>query len=377
MDRKINFLVLTAVVVAFFSSCSNEEVYDPTKAAELKKAQYDAAFVERYGIISPNQDWGFSENPSTRGAVTNNNEWATRYKLEVPDDWAYIESKTEEIKELFRNPNPAYIVDNIDWSDFFVQYVWHNSSCNMNQLKSHKENDTNGDLVNNFNKSAKSIMFMEKSGTGSFSYEGDGGQRFNNYVILCFEGNYYVGFDYERRIANQIIEPDGDYTDWILKITPAQYTTARRIMAEDLGEIGDFDFNDVVFDAAIVNGGDAVITLLAAGGTLPLYIGGESAEYEVHKRFGVSTGTIVNTAVGKHQNKAPVVFRLAGYANKTIVDIPISVNGMTLKAETGRAPGKLSVPTTTDWANETQAIDNRYLKFKDYVNNPDIIWWKE
>ena len=45
-----------------------------------------------------------------------------------------------------------------------------------------------------------------------------------------------------------------------------------------------FDFNDVVFDVA-TNGGATIITLQAAGGTLPLYIevGGDSRE--VHGLF--------------------------------------------------------------------------------------------
>lgn len=374
MNRKLNFLLIATVVVAFFQSCSNEDVYDPTRESDLKKAQYEAAFVKKFGEIAPNQNWGFGVAPTSRAANPNNNEWSKQ--LDVPNDWDYIASKREEIKKLFQNPDPAYIVDNVNWSDFFVQYVWHNNSYNMNELTVHKtKNDVNGEHVMNFNKTAGGIMLMQNSGTASFSYKGEGGTRFSKYIIMYFEGNYYVGFDYENYM-NQVVEPDGDYSDWIVKISPANYTSARRIMAEDLGEIGDFDFNDVVFDAAIINGGDAVITLRAAGGTLPLYIGGESEANEVHNRFGVDVRTMVNTAPGKHQEMAPVVFRLSGYAGRTINDIPITVNGITLSAETGKAPGKLSVPTTVDWANESQAIDNKYTKFKDYVSNPEIKWWE-
>ena len=75
-------------------------------------------------------------------------------------------------------------------------------------------------------------------------------------------------------------------------------------MAEDLTiSGGDFDFNDVVFDAVTVNGA-TVVTLQAAGGTMPLYI----EDNEVHELFGVSQSTMVNTY--DKQAKAPVIFRL-------------------------------------------------------------------
>lgn len=372
MGRKINFSVLATVTVALLSSCTNNDVYDPSKEGDLKKAQYEEAFINKYGTISPVQDWGFGENLTTRGANTNSNQW--KDFTEVPE--AITPAEKEKVTEWFKaNKNPTSIA--INWSDFFVQHV-SSSHSNMDKLFAVLPNGSE-EHVNNFNASDGSIMLMQKSGTSKFGYFNSmDGKTHYEYTIQYIDGAYYVGFDFEAngQNPNQQEAADGYYSDWILKITPAKYTSARRVMAEDLGSIGDFDFNDVVFDAAIVNG-DAVITLLAAGGTLPLYIGGESAEYEVHNLFGVSTKTMVNTAGGKHQNMPPTMFRLTGYANKTIIDIPITVNGITLKAETGKAPGKLSVPTTVDWANESQAIDNRYPKFKDYVNNPDIKWWEE
>ena len=98
---------------------------------------------------------------------------------------------------------------------------------------------------------------------------------------------------------NQNTPPDGDYSDWIVRIVPAKYIKAQRIMAEDLTVSGgDFDFNDVVFDAVTVNGA-TVVTLQAAGGTMPLYI----EDNEVHELFGVSQSTMVNTY--DKQAKAP------------------------------------------------------------------------
>ena len=78
------------------------------------------------------------------------------------------------------------------------------------------------------------------------------------------------------------------------------------IICEDLGTIGDFDFNDVVFYAKVWNDGVTEIWLLAAGGTLDLIVAGQ----EVHDAFGVSKSTMVNTAesTGKGATKDPVYF---------------------------------------------------------------------
>ena len=98
MSRKINFLVLVTVMVAFFSSCSNNDVYDPTREADSKKAQYEAAFIKKYGVISPDQDWGFAENPTTRVANPNSNQWQNF--TEVPGDITAAEK--EKVTEIGR-----------------------------------------------------------------------------------------------------------------------------------------------------------------------------------------------------------------------------------------------------------------------------------
>ena len=140
-------------------------------------------------------------------------------------------------------------------------------------------------------------------------------------------------------------------------------------MAEDLTiSGGDFDFNDVVFDAVTVNGA-TVVTLQAAGGTMPLYI----EDNEVHKLFGVSQSTMVNTY--DKQAKAPVIFRLKNRYND-IKDIPVRVNDVILPAEVGKAPGKLCCPTTCEWTDERQNIEIKYPNFQAAVENGNINWWE-
>ena len=78
---------------------------------------------------------------------------------------------------------------------------------------------------------------------------------------------------------------------------------------EDLGAIGDFDFNDVVLRLSAPEGGTSTVELVAAGGTLPvqvIYGTGQNPQplgNEVHKEFGVDVKTMVNTGDSKNGAK--------------------------------------------------------------------------
>ncbi len=190
-----------------------------------------------------------------------------------------------------------------------------------------------------------------------------------------------------------------------------------RIIAEDLTwgtENGDFDFNDVVFDVRLSEDKQTItITLKAAGGTLPLRIAGE---YEVHDKFGVPTGTIVNTRTNLSTSKSDVtwsfenidkrnyqlvngqeVYHTYGNTVKEVaynlpVEVQKLVNGskswVELTAPVGKAAAKLAVDNTYNWCDERQSVDERYYdnarsrgKFSMYVKKEepyaeDNSWYK-
>lgn len=193
-----------------------------------------------------------------------------------------------------------------------------------------------------------------------------------------------------------------------------EITYARRIIAEDLsaGQFrADFDFNDVVFDAVVkVENGRYVgyVKVLAAGGTLPLYIGIplESEVFddahEVHKLFGKSTGTMINTGT-ELSTTVKALPKINGidlgpvnagddignedFMIKKINDIPVvvvsSVKGKYL-LETNleynggyetTAPMKIAVPTTYQWTQERKEIQSAYSKFSDYVKDKSPENW--
>ena len=174
-----------------------------------------------------------------------------------------------------------------------------------------------------------------------------------------------------------------------------------RIIAEDLtvGENSDFDFNDVVFDVDWVSTTKAKITLVAAGGTLPLVIGVPEGqedteagqENEVHHKFGVNTGTMVNIGnmgITVAKNNLPT-FEVDG----TFVEdnFPASCNSIRiavrkmdkngqymwieLNAEKAKVASKMAVHKLYDYCTEREDIEDKYDKFPDWVKDSSVIWY--
>ncbi len=374
MKKKLIFLVATVGIVAFSACTSDKDLYDPTKFVEQKEAEYAHAFAQKYGEIAKDQDWGFGKSQGTRASSPNSNQWH-EYTV-VPEGITAAEQ--EKVTEWFKNhQNPSS--ENVYWTDFFVQHV-SGTHSNMDYLCSVIEGSSpSDDHIYNFNATQGSIMLMVNSGTSSFGYHNSLDNKMHyNYTIQCIDGSYYVGFDFEAtgENPNQQSAADGYYNDWIVKISPAIYTNAKRIIAEDLGNTDDFDFNDVVFDVAWDNDG-TIITLQAAGGTMPLYIQVGEEKKEVHELFGVSTATMVNTTSVK---KAPVIFRLPkcnGFNDVEILVNDVKAGMYKLKAETGKAPQKICVPTKFQWTSEREAIDSKYPGFEEWVSNPEYDWLGE
>ena len=205
---------------------------------------------------------------------------------------------------------------------------------------------------------------------------------------------------------------DGYFSDWIIRITkavkkdtptpptPPTRNYFIRVLGEDLtfansasgvavtesDEGADFDFNDVVFDVAHVSGGTTDengtwIRLMAAGGTLPLYIGSVAEANEVHNMFRVSQTTMVNTGHNAHKAKDPVEFRYsADQVNAKDIAIIVIKDGIQfeLSAQKGEPASKIAVSNMNfDWADERQSIKKKYPLFVDWAQGGQKIsdWW--
>lgn len=429
------------MAVVSFSSCREDFDYETAyrgKQYAEKCAQYEEAFVTEFcdgASIAPDHNWGFTALPSveelktkgaTRSAYTNSNEWANTYN--VPAD--ITDAERQAVFEYVKAHSTENSID-INYTEFFVQQVWkgqdvYKDGYNNDVYASDKMNELTAgapsamDVVNNFNNGNGSIMLMVNSGTSYFAYKNsqDGGNYYDvkntDYKIFNFpDYGYYVCFDFQAhgQNPNEKVAADGIFTDWIVKIVPAtrkdsdnnntgneqpaedpEYNVSlatMRIMCEDLGTTGDFDFNDVVFDVKYITNKKAEITVLAAGGKLPVYIGDRSLGNEIHALYGVSLSTMVNTnrshlegfvASSEVIAKDPVTFTI-DVKSTNPNDIPVYVGvdqetGYELSANEGVPPHKICVPTEVDWSNETFDIQIHYPKFRDWVQDPNVKFWE-
>lgn len=186
-----------------------------------------------------------------------------------------------------------------------------------------------------------------------------------------------------------------------------------RIICEDLSvrESSDWDFNDVVFDIQLVdNDTKAEITLLAAGGTLPLCVGDRN--HEVHELFAeanpsenITTSTMINTRSSGEKytirNCNEKTFQLdiqedwkngadlsdedgllKAVAKNMPVEVYKMVNGtktwVTMECKKGNPAAKIAVGTDYNWCDERTDIRNQfkptnhgneYSAFKLYVKS--------
>ena len=248
----------------------------------------------------------------------------------------------------------------------------------------------------------------EPNVTSFKAHNSDDSRYLTNYVLVHLDftgpksGKHYSGdylaFDYSFDKDGHVLKPDGYYSNWILKISPAyppttpdpEYTTeTKRVMCEDLGNTYDFDFNDLVFDVYYTYKGTeanktnitAHITLQAVGGTLPIYIGTDTADptKELHYRMlGQASSSPINVAASNGATHAPVSFTISAKStdpNDIIICVGTSDNKATDKITilpvSGRgsslAPQKICVPDSTKWLKENMQIEQGYPKFDEWV----------
>lgn len=429
-------LFLMGFAALVFASCVSDKEVTPLTQDE----KYQQAFENLVGgKINANVNWGFNNLSvatfdqdgkfvGMRGANPEGNLWAGF--IEVPT--ALTEAQKAVVRDWFQ-ANPNYKgVTIVNWSEFFVEQVYKGGtsptaecpekyiagnggevvgSDHMDKLTIGFANDHIFDFNNSNNNDWNGFMLMQNSTTNEcFGYFNSvsSEQKNDKYILVpgdiidpSVAGMYFVGFDFEATGANpnQQVAADGYYSDWIVRIVPGLYKNAQRIMVEDLiaqnldqVNLSDWDFNDAVFDVAFVKSQVAedgfknhlfgIITLWAAGGTQALTVAGK----EVHELFGQPISTMINTnANGGVDGLAPVIFRAdLGVTDwddniyATANDIKVMVGSIELKAEKGKAPQKIAVPTTTKWMKERQIITKGYTKFGTYaIDAQPEDWYNE
>lgn len=422
--KKIIFSLVFVLMIGFsFISC-NKNDFETYSIEDITQAQYNDAFVKTFGNPASNQDWGFNSRvlPNmTRAAQPNGNQWGTHDDNDKYLDWPQPSPITSDelsaVLAVFNQKEEGPQTALFNFEKFFVQQVYTGpNGYKMNELacvtdwkqtsywpvKWEQTGNTVDDIVNNFNAgnctawNGCMLMWYSSTSQWSFKTSQSGGQRiYDHWRMEQINGNYYIGFDHEAwrqapANANEEDKRDYIYNDWIIKIVPGngggeepnRYTV--RIIAEDLSASTgtDFDFNDVVFDASYKEGSNKTyVTILAAGGTIPLYVNGK----EVHDLFakanpnaGITKTTMINTnAPNGISGISPVSFTI----DKIIApwDIEIAIlkerQVIPLKAETGNPAAKIAVDTNFEWCDEREDIKTKYPNFANYVQDTSVNWY--
>lgn len=442
-------IVLFMLSVLVFTSCAKND-FEGT-AQEAKEKTFAADFDRTFKVspaVYANHQWGMNIVPlvditgsKTRTAEPRGNEWENM-GYTIPGDISTDEYNA--VMARFNTVGEESYESLVDWDCFFVQqvhkgtatYYARNQYNDNDYSKGLKENaqpivgsdhmdwlctvatqkeviiqhwpleteiqpcDPYDDHIFDFNNSNSDDyggrMLMINSNTNIFGYKNseDSKVHYNFRMEYIEPYGYFVGFDFYGNGGNpnQDIERDKIYNDWVVKIVPGTGVTPPdvervRIMCEDLGtNESDFDYNDVVFDIKFIKNGStykADIIIQAAGGTLPLTIGG----IEVHSLFNVSTGTMVNTYAGRHNEKSSqtLTVKLPGSDYATAWDainaLPVMVQNpdgqiIHLTVNPGSPAEMIAVPVTTEWSDERVPIYNAYPTFVDWIRDSTIQWWE-
>ena len=191
-----------------------------------------------------------------------------------------------------------------------------------------------------------------------------GGDMDMNDIIFFVKSNLRYAGDEENIEEFPIVTPEVEAQEWILA-------------CEDLGTTDDFDFNDVVFSVKYVAGATtAVITPLAAGGTMPAQIcyNGTVIGKEIHEWFGVSTNTMINTTSrGKAAESVEISVGDDFTMTKEMGGFTIDVNNGTttvVAPAAGAAPQMILVSDANwSWPYERVRISDAYGLFAEWASS--------
>lgn len=204
--------------------------------------------------------------------------------------------------------------------------------------------------------------------------------------VASFQANgvTYLGFDdwcYATSDLNDVvcyIEPDPEIHDNL----PVRWAIA----CEDLGSVGDYDFNDVVFEVSHISGTTkATFVPLAAGGFLKstVYRNGEEIG-EIHSLLHAPVSSLINTsAITFHGDTleldVPSDWSLAEDMGGFSIISESTGAAQVIKAPTlGSVPQMLLIPSDPvlwRWPLEKVNIQDAYPLFRDWNENAKNTDW--
>lgn len=342
-----------------------------------------------YGVTSAKLELGYYYyNPQTQTVA----EKTDVVLIEDLSATGIAQTFNPQAGEWVYNPETGVSAPVGAWTDYNYQYVgadWISWGHSKLRAKAYTINVPQGyrvgfylkNLTGNYPKFYSNVALNEDGHYYSATINADGNLfvgmedwlRADSYGADCNDVVFSVGAASVTELPEPV-DPD----------TPLEEETTMEyiIACEDLGATDDFDFNDVVFSVSHVSGTTtATVKMLAAGGTLPVYVKyGTQNLGEIHELLGVSTGVMVNTGSGATANVAsqeievPANFSMStdmgGFAITVVkggdeeVTVDIAAPGK------GEAPQMICVASSTwAWPTERTSIMKAYPDFGDWGQN--------
>ena len=302
-----NLKISVAILVAstFVVSCSKSDVFEQNQSSvnDLKMNQYKTSFVQKYGAIAPDQSWDFSTVSNAKASTRGEGEIVKTIRTLVHYK-QIVNNEKEEIKENFNKKGEiktwiprlsvrmftALAHNTMSKKVYFNFEICHDNTQTNVVPAINVNYDTNGNkwydagTSNTLNNSGYHIRQVNTKSLSTDAYwvayftygknTGDANAAHNQNVLANLQnykvekykeytsknGNIYWGFD---------CTGDGDYSDLIFLVQNVELMPIeKRYMVEDLGAIGDFDFNDIVFDVQQDAQRNQKCIIRAMGGTL-------------------------------------------------------------------------------------------------------------
>lgn len=406
-----------------------------------KFATYESDFVKTFGSVAAGHQWGFDQTTGrfTRACLTSSSDaWI------VPDNFKNARITKEgnaanALEDAF-DRNLPQTFEGFNFNNYWLQHVEmpQNVKVSIIRLEAYNSNTKEWEKVQNFDggKNESDFQFLSDddeiegdpitaestnliTGTNRsvpcavlmMNMGGSGDPNNNNKLFRVYQAvkgkkgkitysynyDYYflTGFEYYKNKSQNLSgdflgfyfesQNNGKSSFWCIKIAAAQkeqnpVKAEGRVFCEDMGA-NDFDFNDVVFDATIMQTGEIKITVLAHGGILPIAVAG----------VDVTLGEMTNTGVNTAGTQTITISAADAAANgwTTVASIPVTVkpkegtdgtpsdasSSYDLGANAGKAPQKICAPLGTLWPKEYIRIDSAYSPFTGWSNMGDPSEW--
>ena len=407
-----------AILVAstFVVSCSKSDVFEQSQSSvsDLKMNQYKTSFVQKYGEIAPDQSWDFSTVSNAKASTRAEGEIAEVIDMGAPVVTQFMQTINADRVSVKANINKG---ETKTWIPrLAVEMYAAVAQCDKNKTLKDKSNDlyyhfevcqddtrseimanvnvkngrsydagTNGNLNNSSHnrrsvntKSLSSdaywVAYYTHAGDNEYAKEANAEIMANlksfeiiNYKEYSVNDRTYWGFD---------CTGDGDYSDLIFlvrNVDPVK-PVEKRYMVEDLGSIGDFDFNDIVVDVKEDALGKQKAIIRAMGGTLDftLQIGNTTwTKSEDGAKKGYQTNVMYNT---NPIDGAEVLaeFEVKGWKpadnNVTVSVVSKENNGVITVIpfpKKGEVPMIIALDTFYAWMPEQESLPKDWYKILD------------